>query len=79
MHESIIQKALHAAVPRSGLTKHATCHTLRHSFATQFLESGYDRRTVQEVLGHKDVKTTMIFTRVLNKGCKDVKSPADNF
>ena len=62
---------------QAGLTKRATSHTFRHSFATHLLESGYDIRTVQELLGHKDVKTTMIYTHVLNRGGKGVKSPAD--
>jgi len=63
--ESLVQKAVREAVARVGLTKRATCHTFRHSFATHLLEGGYDIRTVQELLGHKDVKTTMIYTHVL--------------
>ena len=60
---------------RAGLIKRATCHTLRHSFATHLLDDGYDIRTVQELLGHKDVRTTMIYTHVLNRGGRGVRSP----
>lgn len=77
IHESLIQKAVTTAVRAAGLTKRVTCHTFRHSFATHLLQDGYDIRTVQELLGHKDVRTTMIYTHVLNRGGRGVKSPAD--
>ncbi len=77
LHESVLQRAFKDARLRGGLAKPAGCHTLRHSFATHLLEDGYDIRTIQELLGHSDVSTTMIYTHVLNRGGRGVQSPAD--
>jgi integron integrase len=77
LHESGLQRAIKQAVQKTGIPKRVSCHTFRHSFATHLLQNGYDIRTAQELLGHKDVKTTMIYTHVLNKGGRGVRSPLD--
>ena len=77
IHESAIQRSVHDAILRAGITKAASCHTFRHSFATHLLEDGYDIRTVVELLGHRDVSTTMIYTHVLNRAGRGVTSPLD--
>lgn len=77
LHETVLQQSVTAAARALGLSQRVTCHTFRHSFATHLLEAGYDIRTVQELLGHRDVSTTMIYTHVLNRGGLGVRSPLD--
>lgn len=77
LHETVLQRAMRRAVVAAGVNKPVSCHTLRHSFATHLLESGYDIRTIQKLLGHRDLRTTMIYTHVLNRGPLGVQSPLD--
>lgn len=77
LYEQSLQRAVKQAIQQAGVIKHGGCHTFRHSFATHLLEDGYDIRTVQELLGHKDVRTTMVYTHVLNRGGRGVRSPLD--
>ena len=77
LHETVLQRAIRQAARQVGLSKHVTSHTFRHSFATHLLEDGTDIRTIQELLGHRSVRTTMIYTHVLNRGPLGIQSPLD--
>ena len=79
LYDTVIQKAVKQAIKNAGIVKQASCHAFRHSFATHLFESGYDIRTIQELLGYKNVETTIIYTHIINQGSKGVKSPADLF
>ena len=78
MDESILQKAVRRAISAAGITKRGGCHTFRHSFAAHLLHAGYDLRTIQELLGHKEVTTTMLYTHVLGRGGNSVRSPLES-